>query len=232
MSAFFAAAYTDRIEILTDGATYRDDGTLTDIGSKIFASDETPLAVTGRGETLTVAVFCAAVLAFSCGGFDACLVRLSAFLAKRQSIGVPGNCEILIAGISETNGPQLWFFATHNGYPRFEPYMLHNVGPEFGGGNPLTEEEVAGLPSAESGLAELAVPLFEAMRSKPGFNPAAPHMPAIFGIGGHIDRTVVTADGATTTRLHTWPDAVGEKIDPMAAPFDDGALFSDGSAFA
>ena len=46
---------------------------------------------------------------------------------------------------------------------------------------------------------------------------AHPDKPKLFGIGGHVDHTVVTMNGATTMRLHTWPDKVGEKIQPLAS---------------
>lgn len=236
MSAFYAMAYADRVELLTDGAMYRDDGTLTGISTKVFASDALPLAVTGRGENLTVAAFCTAVLALSncADSFDAALDRLSEFLRKRQVVGVAGNSEILIAGISESHGPSLWFFTTHYGYPQFEPFVVHVVGREFGGGNALTAEEIAGLPNAENGLAKVGPVLFEAMRRKPGLNPAAPHLPPIYGVGGRVDLTVVNASGATTTRLHTWPeDTVGQCIDPLDGDvFDDGTSYDDGTGHA
>ncbi|RWD26596.1 MAG: hypothetical protein EOS22_15655 [Mesorhizobium sp.] len=56
-------------------------------------------------------------------------------------------------------------------------------------------------------------------------------MPGVYGIGGWLDHTIVTSNGSTTARLHTWPDIVGTKIDPNDAGFDDSATFSDGSVF-
>ena len=51
MSAFYSLCYPDRVELLTDGAIYLEDGTLTDIREKVFRSETVPMAITGRGST-------------------------------------------------------------------------------------------------------------------------------------------------------------------------------------
>lgn len=67
---------------------------------------------------------------------------------------------------------------------------------------------------AADGFRNLAVPLFEILRRRKEPNPLNPDLPSIHGIGGHVDHTIVRADGVTTERLHTWPNVVGEKIEP------------------
>lgn len=54
------------------------------------------------------------------------------------------------------------------------------------------------------------------MRRQKGPNPAKPDLPEIYGIGGHCDLTTVTADGVAIERLRSWPDEIGQKIEPMA----------------
>jgi hypothetical protein len=232
VSAFYSVCYDDRVELLTDGAVYLPDGTLVDIREKVWRSPSLPLAVTGRG-SMAFEAFAETILTMSEDTVDAVLERTRTLLEEAKGVILSAPCEVLLAGISEARGPSVAFFTTANVYPQYEPWTLYDVGPDFGGGNALTEEEVTRLPSADNGLAECGVALFEAMRSKPGLNPAAPHLPEIYGIGGHVDLTIINADGATTTRLHTWPDVVGQKIDPLAAgtTFSDGSTFSDGTTF-
>ncbi|TGP50314.1 hypothetical protein EN873_24385 [bacterium M00.F.Ca.ET.230.01.1.1] len=230
MSAFYAMAYADRVELLTDAAIYLPNGLAVDFREKVWRSPSLPLAITGRG-SLAFEAFAETILDTPADTVDLLVASAQAWLDRFKAVYPADACELLLAGISESRGPRLWFFTTASIYLEFEPFVLYDVGSEFGGGNALTPEESASLPSAERGLAELAVPLFEAMRRKPGLNPTVPHMPGVYGIGGHLDHTVVTTSGCTSTRLHTWPDVVGTKIDPNDACFDDGTTFSDGSVF-
>ncbi|WP_217568810.1 hypothetical protein [Mesorhizobium sp. GbtcB19] len=234
MSAFYARAYADCVELLTDGAMYVPDGTLVDIREKIWRSASLPIAVTGRGSA-AFAALAETILDTPADTVDALVASTQARLERLKAVYLAEACELLLVGISESRGPRLWFVTTTSIYPEYEPFVLHDVGSEFGGGNALAPEEVANLPSAENGLAELAMPLFEAMRRKPGLNPTVPHLPGVYGIGGHLDHTVVTASETSTTRLHTWADVVGHKIDPFAdvgiITHDDGSTFDDGSGY-
>lgn len=51
MSMFYSLCMNDRIELLTDGAWYLDDGTIIGIGTKVRHSASKPLCATGRGAT-------------------------------------------------------------------------------------------------------------------------------------------------------------------------------------
>lgn len=213
MSAFFALAYADRIELLTDGAVYRDDGTLTDIKRKVWTSGHVPIAVTGRGATGVVEGFAAAIVCLAaCGSFDRTIAGVQDLLDRRSEKGVPSDVEMLICGISETAGTKILYFATCDAYGQGEPWTLLDMGQELGAG-PMPE--TAGL-DASGGLAGCAVPLLESMRRQKGPNPTKPGLPEVYGIGGHIDWTVITADGCATERIHEWPDVIGEKIEPAA----------------
>ena len=216
MSAFYAMAYGDRVELLTDGAVYLGDGTLIDIREKVWRSPSLPLAITGRG-SMAIEAFAETILAMPDDSVDAVIERTNALLEQAKTVVSSAPCEVLIAGISETDGPFLAFFTTADIYPNLASFVLHDVGRELGGGNALAAEELASVGSAEDGLAGMGVALFEAMRRKPGLNPTVPNLPSVYGIGGHVDLTVISAGGTETTRLHTWPDVVGEKIKPLAA---------------
>lgn len=224
MSAFYSLCYPDRVELLTDGAIYVEDGTLVDIREKVHRSPYLPMAITGRGSAAMDAFAKAIIVLSSVGSFDQTMERTVAMLERRKPLGVPDHCEVLIAGMSETAGPRMLYFSTVDAYglPEFEPWTLYDVTGEWGGGPQLTADEIAGL-DATNGLASCGVAIFEAMRRQRGPNPIRPELPEIYGIGGHVDHTVIDACGARTTRLHTWPDRVGEKIEPFAvvtAPID------------
>lgn len=46
-------------------------------------------------------------------------------------------------------------------------------------------------------------------------NPAEPNHESFCSLGGHLDLTVLRADGFALERLHEWPDSSGERVDPV-----------------
>lgn len=222
MSAFYAMNYGDRIELLTDGAVYTDDGTLIGVAEKVARLSSIPAAMTSRGDVGALAAFRLYLESAGAraGTFDGAMALFAATLEGLKHRRVPA-CEIVVAGISETAGPTIAYAATVAMHADFEPFALYAIeGPEFGGGPAITLQDLraAGLAPSDfaGGLAGRGADLFELMRRRKGPNPAMPGLPEIHGIGGHVDLTTVRATGATTTRLRTWPDAIGAKIDPFA----------------
>lgn len=219
MSAFYAVAYRDRVELLTDGAVYAEDGTLTDIKRKVWTSPVTSIAVAGRGNTRVVEALASAIICVAgCGSFDATIKAAQDLLDGCQK-GFPDDAEMIICGISESAGPSIFYFATCDAYGGVEPWTIFDAGRELGGG-PMPELD--GL-DASDGLAGCAVPLLESMRRQKGANPTRPDLPPLHGIGGHIDYTVVSANGCAVERIHEWPDVIGWKIDPMKEVFPEAA---------
>lgn len=222
MSAFYAMAFPDRVELLTDGAVYNEDGTLVDIKCKVYVSGHLPLAITGRGVTEVIEIFADAFLLYSnaCSTFDEAISGIQWMLDRRKDRGVPHDVEVVICGISETRGPCIFYFATADMYGAgIEPWRLLDAGGELGGGASAdvgADIAASGIApeDAREGLRGVAVPLFDAMRRRKGPNPLKPGLPDVYGIGGHIDLTVVRPTGCTVERLHTWSDVVGERIEP------------------
>ena len=201
MSAFYALAYRDRIELLTDGAIYSDDGTLVDIRMKVHVSENVPLVVTGRGNSAVVDLLAAGMTALAgCGNVDEAIEQIDALLLRRAEKGAPEDAEWVIAGVSETRGPFLLYAATADLYGNdLKPWCLHDVGPEWGGGPKI---DYCGDLDASSGLRGCGVELFERMRRVAGPNPAKPDLPHIHGIGGHVGLTTVRAGGGAGGRVH------------------------------
>lgn len=214
MSAFFAMAYPDRIELLTDGAVYEDDGTLVDIRRKVQVSDRLPVAVTGRGPMGIVRGVGLAMMliANAADSVDEAIQRIDELMQRRAEKGTPADFEMAVVGISEANGPVILYVSSIDVYGQgIQPWKLHMAGVELGGGPRV---DVSDLDPSES-LRVCGAELFERMRRVAGPNPVKPDLAHIFGIGGHIDLTTVRADGCTVERLHTWPvDVVGQKIRP------------------
>lgn len=218
MSAFLAVNYGDRIELLTDGAIYEPDGTLTAVQRKVWTSNRLPIAITGRGASKSIELV---AFAFLLGvgnetvdetleGIGDRLLKMAARAAVQETTPA---FEIVIAAISETRGPLLLYCGTGDIYGAgYVPFSLVDAGKTIGGGPNI---DAAGI-DASKGLRDCGVDIFERMRRIPGPNPAQPDLPAIYGIGGHVDHTVVAAAGVTVDRLHEWPDVIGQKIEPFA----------------
>lgn len=218
MSAFYAVLHDDKIELLTDGAVYEDDGVLTAIRRKVWYSDKIPMAITGRGASKAVEFTAMAFLLTDVfGSVDKVIEGIPALLdkmaEKTAAATRPRMIEMVIATISETRGPVLLYAANTNAYGLdwLEPFKLYDVGREWGGGTPA---DISGI-DASDGLHGCGAELFERMRRIPGPSAERPDLPDIYGIGGHVDLTTVRTSGVTVERLRTWPDVIGEKIDPF-----------------
>jgi hypothetical protein len=216
MSAFYAVKFPNHIELLTDGAFYVPDGTLTDIRRKVWTSQRHPVAITGRGSEAVEAF--ATVMNYHAGlvdSVDAAIPEWQAMFDRQRDRREYQPFELIACAVSETAGPMILYAASTDAYGLgYEPWTLVDVDSEIGGG-PVVDTD--GL-DASDGLRGLGAELFERMRQVRGPNPANPDAPHVYGIGGHVDWTAVTADGAVTERLHTWPeDRVGLKISPASA---------------
>ncbi|AIC27060.1 hypothetical protein IE4771_CH01943 [Rhizobium etli bv. mimosae str. IE4771] len=238
MTAYILKPYSDRVEILSDGANYLPDGTVTGFREKVMTSPIVPLAVVGSGsvpviDVLTDVIFVAAKAIKS---VDDTLAILASSLSviKAEGFAGDGPARMAIGAISETRGPVTFFFSTFDDVDGPAAFELHDRPHGFGQGEyPPPEEMVAAGWSHTAPLAAYGAFLFEYMRARRRPNPAYPDASEIYSIGGHLDLTTVHANGYERRRLVTWPDTIGQKIDPFACgiPFDDGSTFNDGSGF-
>lgn len=218
MSAYLGIAYPDRVEILTDGASTFDDGTLARTLPKVWSTPLVPFAVAGAGDLSQVENVALYLRGWAAGtGVEGALDALS---------GMPlpdGDLTILVAAVAEETGPGLWLYST-----RDDPYGIGKGAipagtvtrwEGFAGmGSGIGAEGISalGLTSADfrEGIREGGLKIMEAWRANPCVSPARPHLEAGYYVGGHVDYTVVSAGGVTVERVHEWPDVVGEKIRP------------------
>ncbi|MGO7898923.1 hypothetical protein ACC719_15790 [Rhizobium ruizarguesonis] len=241
MTGYILKPFFDRVEILSDGANYLPDGTVVDIREKVKTSPAVPLAIVGSGsvpviDVLSDMIFVAAKVTAS---VDDTLAILAGSLTAIRAKGFAGDspARMAIGAISETRGPLTLFFSTFEDEAA-APFELHDRPFGFGQGEyPPPEEMVAAGWSHSAPLVEYGPFLFEYMRARKRQNPAYPDAELIYSIGGHLDLTIVRSDGYEHRRLLTWPDVVGERIDPNppedpGITFDDGTTFSDGTGWA
>lgn len=220
MSAFYAVAHSDRVDILTDGAMYDDNGVVTDLVTKVWRSETLPIAFAGRGNAAMTQLGIGMMLDVPSvlGSVDRTLALFADALAKQErwhAIPIDG----VIGSISDAGQPQLHWFTTYDGFDGFEPLTLYDVAPRWGGAPTPAPETMAlfGFPErfTTETPAEYGADLFEAFRRTPMKHLAHPAQPLLYAVGGHVDLTTVRASGCTVERLRTWDaDRVGENIDP------------------
>lgn len=221
MTGFIIKPRRDRVEIATDGAVYDANGVLLDTAYKVRVADNLPLAIVGSGTVAHIAVMADAILAAAAatGSVDATIEILAVSLqASAADAAFDSPVRIVIAAISESRGPTCWLFDTYDADgPAFElreaPFGIGQ------GALPPAEELLArGIETADS-LEKHAAWFFEYMRGRRRVSPVSPEKGPIYNIGGHVDFTVLRADGVETRRLRTWDeDVVGHKIEPSPKP--------------
>lgn len=225
MTAYFAVPYADRIEMMADGACCDPQGVLLEAVTKIWSVPGKPVALTARGALNQVKPFCDdAIAAFiAAPTIDQALVKLSDTMPIHPAILYPWWFEVVIAAMSESMGPTLWYYSNHRtdgplGSDTVPPMKLIRWQGIAAGGSGLDEHEVAALGVArhatEKGAKDLGMKLMEAWRRKAVVPRNEPDGPAVHGVGCHVDHATVSAAGVVIERIHTWPDDIGRPIQP------------------
>ncbi|KAB0459932.1 hypothetical protein [Agrobacterium radiobacter] len=227
MTAFMIKPYHDRVEILTDGATYTPDGVLLSTSYKVHRCEFLPLAIVGSGSVSAIDSIAAMILQaveVTCS-IDDCLALLAGSLQKilPTACGEIGSktehVRIGIAAISETSGPLCFYFNSFDDADS-KAFTLLSMPRGFGQGMEPSHEDImaniANLKGTNQTLKHDGPWLFEQMRRKKSAYAAFPDGPSTYNVGGHLDFTIMTADGYNVERLVTWPDVIGQPIDPFA----------------
>lgn len=229
MTAFVLKPYHNRVEILTDGAYYSPDGVLLSTAYKVHLAHEAPLAIVGSGSVVEIKQAADVILALAdaTGSVDETLKSLSNALAPvATSPSRDAGFRIGIAAISETAGPICLHFSSFD-EGAASAFELVYAPTGFGQGSMpdagTMVANLAHLQGTKDGLAADGPWLFEQMRRKKNVNPAYPDKEPIYNVGGHLDLTIVRKDVYEHQRLVTWPDVVGQKIEPVANCVGHGA---------
>lgn len=230
MSAFLSAQESNEIVLLTDGAAYYPDGTIFSIGQKVTVGKLAPIAITTRGNHVIGAKHRQRICdAADSLGVDAALEAFEGIfpeLAARPANRGLDYMHYHIAAYSERRG--LIRLSGHNLPFAFddgeEPGKLHVVEGTYAAGNVVSAADYAaqGVTPRMPGerlseyLHRVGADIFEAWRRKPGRPLPGEEGPGQYVIGGQVDFTLVTPDGAATVTLREWPDRIGERINPFA----------------
>ncbi|RAZ90162.1 hypothetical protein DPM33_15145 [Mesorhizobium hawassense] len=218
MSGILSALSPDSCIVLTDGSIYDRDGKLLAIKRKVAASNRVPLAVAARGNFVLGEFVSAMIIeAAEDVGFDRMLADLESELLPH--LPTDRDLEILVAGVSEAAGPMHRVFGKKR--TDREPLALVDPGPMhwgFGSDGRAVSLDDFGVPPPngeplEVWFARYGLPIFEFFRRIPvPIDPEDPNTDRQHLIGGVLDMTIVGREGASITRLHRWPDQVGERI--------------------
>ena len=228
MSMFISMVYPDAVRLLTDGATYGLDGTLTKIGRKVHAHDALPIALTGRGSTEMIenirdVLFAVASERGTVDGFiEALQGTIDAIREKIDGrIHETQHCELLIAMWSETTGGQQRYFITKDFPTReirkftvFTPGWFIDAAPPVSGDDFDLVRRWIIEDGQEFAIRHGAV-AGEIWRRTPDSHPSNPKGPTSFLVGGQLDLTVISRKGVSVQTLRTWDDRIGERIDPF-----------------
>lgn len=245
MSAFLIVRQSKAVHLLSDAARWNPDGVVTSFQSKLRTLHGSDGAMTMRGDSEAISEIAAQATAFPapCDQLIIALPILLklAEVNLESKIGAvrARNYELVIVGWSKYADAPVTFFVTGNpfskvqGYNNSEPGNVYKIGAPLWGMPPIGDDALARngfvAPSdIESfDLRRDGVAWFEATRREPCFsiNDSLPvpvvdgHLiyggPLSYVIGGFVEAVTVTHDGASKQLLHTWPDRVGEQIDPF-----------------
>ncbi|RJG51807.1 hypothetical protein D0Z70_22520 [Sphingobium terrigena] len=238
MSAIVILQQTDAIHLITDGATYRDDGTVLEIRSKVTPLPAANCALAMRGGTWACQPLAAALSL--CGSFDEIAEVLPDVVAGMTATyeiyfgdrpSHPKHFEIVIAGWSDNMDRMVAAVALTRqrndpddptGFSTFDIYepgtlfvpgqgcTIPAIDIEATLGRSLTTQ--ADIDALDPGMDGFT--LHAAQRREPGLYRGR----AAYIIGGFAELTTVTRHGIESQVIHEWPDAVGQKITPVDAP--------------
>ncbi|WP_173088950.1 hypothetical protein [Devosia sp. 1635] len=213
MSAFFAVAYHNRVEIVSDGATTDGEARLVRAETKIQWSPLMPMAAVATGHSYA----CGMLLIHSMkstvtfqdnqDSANDYLIETLPELADTL-FASHGSFSLAIATMQAGTRPRLLHIHRGSAHgPRQATWTsIAASGPGF------SSEHITAIGGIRNGLVSAGVALLDMQRkwtAKP-LDGAAEG----FYIGGHVDHAVINAEGVTINRVHEWPDIVGQLISP------------------
>lgn len=223
MSAILTSTTASEVEMLADGLTYTNDGTIVARSEKITVGARLPWAMNVRGPAAVGDLLKMAARVVEPLGFVEMLKVLSSTISDMPEFRELPIAEVVIAGVMDGQ-PQVWRGFTHDyaGLPAGQLQMLDDryVGGAMGEPTPDQWQALGVVPEAPDGvLRAKAVEVMELLRTLPGPVYGVEDSPAVYGVGGHVQYVRIGADGVMTSEIvHDWPeDVVGERVGAIAA---------------
>lgn len=240
MSAYISILTAAGGYLFTDGAAYDEAGVVQQIVRKVETSTAAPFAITTLGNSVIGTKLKSGLIEMvDRFGVDLMLEEaLPAFLANMRgqdewnaSIRGKGNTAAHMVAHSPTRGLVHFNFQTMD-EPETdigkgaEAYRLNILETPFTGrGSVFDPNGMTSVrpPSPDETIDDymryFGVLIMEKMRAEKGLSMhlKGTGVPPRHLIGGHIDMTVVAANGVRTERIHVWDDKIGRMIRPAAS---------------
>jgi hypothetical protein len=220
MSAINVVLKKSSVHIICDAASYDERGNLIAAVPKVALLPHLNAAIACRGPRISVPLF-ADLLPAIATTYDELKTEAPTFLRDLQpmlqasfahcSLGT--EFDVVVAGISETAGPDAYLICSHTRY---------------GGVQPWTTVQLAELTTLPGDLDIRARFIDRVPHDIEAFDPerdgltvleaqrAAPIEHAgdksFVGVGGFAQVTSITRDGIVTKVIHRWPDEIGHQI--------------------
>lgn len=209
MTFIVAHRLADRIELLSDGAVYDDAGFIRGSECKVMTMPGVPAVVAGSGKSVVVNAIEASLRTIFAAvtSFDRAIEEIRAGLGRLVALKDHPPFRIVIAGMSETRGPEVYRFGNvaEEGIAAF---ALHRC--EFGA---ILQHDIPEALHrhfvAMGGLRAGGIDLMENVRREGAADGS-------IVIGCHVDFTTVSAAGVVSEEIHEWPDRIGHRIAPAA----------------
>jgi hypothetical protein len=224
MSAINVIVQETAVHLLTDGAAYQMDGTISAIGPKVALMPHLNCAVAFRGPAPARAIL-AELISVEAHTFDELRDSIGSLMQKAagvfapifQQCGAGPDFEVVVAGWSG-DGPAAYMVASHGRHG--DPWeIIPLTGLCITPANAVIHERMlAALPNGLTdddvdpvvhGLAIMGIQrayLIENHGIDGRFCAAA----------GFAQLTTVTAEAVTSRVIHRWPDKIGEPTMPAA----------------
>lgn len=225
MSAFATLVRPDRAFLWTDGAIGDFDSVLRKVARKCFKVAGERMVVTGRGPENLPRIFAARLAQLRVTPDD--------LRARGEEItdeffedhagfldSLPASAaDLCIVGWLEAEAAPIVALRTTE---PADDGLHFTFGKEFCAPG-LTEKEakrfrlrLGRVTLADVDPEHYGVTLMEGQRRVPGDEKFG--LGGVYVVGGHCLQTEVSSAGVTHRIIHTWPDKIGQRIDPLAQP--------------
>lgn len=210
MSALDVFVSENRVDIYTDGAVYTKDGEIAGLMSKALAIPQMCGAVAWVGAPQTGFIAAEIIGDMALCSIDAVQDRFGNKLRELYSpVGFgPLPFEIVVVGKANDGSIRALHYARDSqpdGRKPFQAKVIRKFCTPYSGCFKSALDEFNGSP--EAGL--------HLMGEQRRYKFVAPETQIeMFAVGGFCQHTAISDDGVSMRVLRTWPDEIGNKIEP------------------
>lgn len=215
INVFFAP---DRVHMVTDGAAIEQDGRLARLSNKAVPIPHLNAVIGARGAAGLPGIL-SELITSTANGYDevkACIIgKFRSVIepaAERQRAAGGGEFEVdlVVAGLSESAGPNCYVIASHANHPGVSAWTLIPI--EFALLTPENDALAADIEPLLEGDCDVEAVAVRALEGQRRIR--VPHGTAgeVCIVGGFAQLTTVAPDGITSRILKRWPDKIGQLL--------------------